>query len=542
MKFTKFLAAFLILFAGSMMSCKEYLVKLNENPNGIDPKNVNPNLVFASVLSATGMTFTNLGYGDIAGVMQHTQKDGWVGTHNEYRWDNNNSWTGYYDILRNNKFAYNRSVELGYELQQGVTLVMKCMVFGLITDMYGDAPYSAAVNADLGGNENLFPKFDKQEDIYMGILADLTEANRLLSKPKSEYNSSLDGVDMYYGGDPAKWRKLANSLRLRYLMRISSKKPELAKAEIEKMATNPTEYPLVVSSVDDCTMPSWTPVYDVTESNYRRVKMCSSLVEAMRAKNDPRLGVWAKKVQIPIVVRDSLAAGTDAIINGKRYISPDVLASKNIPLSEINQNSDYVGIPPGYNGPAVFNLSPDANQASFNPHVSWLSDMYRVFNSPLLKSRLLSASEINFILAEAAWKGWSVGANAETYYKAGIKASLDTWGVGSYYASYVADAKVAYNGTQKQIIEQKWIASWQAAVESWADFKRTGYPELKGGPNALRDVLPVRFYYMIDERNLNLQNTEEAMERLEVTPHSNPDGQNSAWSKPWVLQGTGKPW
>ncbi len=530
------------IFTGSFLSCKESLVKINENPNGIDPKTVNPNLVFASVLSATGMTFTNLGYGDIAGVMQHTQKDGWGGGHNEYRWNNNNSWTAYYDILRNNKFVYNRSVELGYELQQGVTLVMKSMVFGLITDMYGDAPYSAAVNADLGGNENLFPKFDKQEDIYMGILADLEKANRLLSKSKIEYKSSLDGVDMYYGGDPTKWRKLANSLKMRYLMRISSKKPELAKAEIEKIIKNPTEYPIITSSADDCTMPSWTPVYDVTESTYRRVKMCATLVEAMRKGSDPRLGVWAKKVQIPIVVSDSLALGTDAIINGKRYISPDVLVSKNIPLSEINQNPDYVGIPPAYNGPAIFNLSPDANQASFNPHVSWLSEMYRAFNSPLLKSRLLAASEINFILAEAAWKGWDVGASAEIYYKAGIKASMETWGVAGDYATFVARPSVVYNGTQKQIIEQKWIASWQAAMESWADFKRTGYPELVGGTNALRSVLPVRLYYMIDERNLNLQNAEEAMKRLEVTKYSEGDGENSAWSKPWVLQGTGKPW
>lgn len=542
MKYIKIIIASFVLSAGVLSSCQDYLVNLNENPNGIDPQTANLNLVLASVLSSTGMTFTNLGYGDLAGVMQHTQKDGWGSSHNEYDWGESNDWSGYYGILRNNKFVYNRALELDYPLQQGVTLVMKSMVFGLIADLYGDAPYTNGINGDLGGNDNTFPLFDRQEDIYTGILADLEEANQLLSRQKADYNSSIESVDMYFKGDPSKWRKLANSLRLRYLMRISEKKPEAAKQAIETMLANPDEYPLILTSGDDCTMPSWTPVYDVSESEYRRVKMCSSLVEAMRAKKDPRLGVWAKKIQIPIAVRDSLPPGTDAVINGVRYISPDVLAGKNIPLSEVNQNPDYVGIPPGYIGPAIYNLSPDPNQASQNPHVSWLSDMYRVFNSPLLKSRLLSGAEVNFILAEAAWKGWNVGGSAESYYKEGIRQSFETWGTGGQFESYIDQPSVAYNGTQQQIIEQKWIASWQAAFESWADYKRTGFPVLSVGPAAKRTVLPVRFYYMRDEQNLNKKNVDEALDRLEKTPYTDPDGLNSAWSKPWVLQGTGKPW
>lgn len=542
MKYIKSIFASLVLSAATLTSCQDYLVDLNSNPNGIDPKTANPNAVLANVLSATGMTFTNLGYGDLAGVMQHTQKDGWGSSHNEYDWGASNDWSGYYGILRNTKFVYDRSTELNYPLQQGVALVMKSMVFGLITDLYGDAPYVEGVSGELGGDRYTFPKFDRQEDIYTGILKDLDEANQILSKSKAEYNSTIEPVDMYYKGDPAKWRKLANSLRLRYLMRISEKKPDLAKTEIEKMLANPQQYPLILTAQDDCNMPSWTPVFDVSESTYRRVKMCATLVEAMRAGKDPRLGVWAKKVQIPIAVRDSLPAGTDAIVNGVRYISPDVLAAKNIPISELNQNRDYVGIPPAYMAPAVYNLSPDPNQASNNPHVSWLSDMYRVFNSPLLKSRLLSASEVNFILAEAALKNWSVGKSAEAYYQEAIRQSLETWGVGAQFETFIAQPAVVFKGTQQQIIEQKWIASWQAAIESWADYKRTGFPKLTVGSAAKREVPPVRFYYMRDEQNLNKPNVDEALKRLEETPYTNPDGPNSAWSKPWVLQGTGKPW
>src|SRR5690606_40605471 len=110
------------------------------------------------------------------------------------------------------------------------------------------------------------------------------------------------------------------------------------------------------------------------------------------------------------------------------------------------------------------------------------------------------------------------------------------------YDAYVAGAGVAFDGSLEQIMEQKWIASWTAATESWFDYRRTGLPDFQAGPAGKRAELPVRFYYMTDELRLNADNAERAMELLEVTNYSQADGENSAWSKPWLLQGTGKPW
>lgn len=76
----------LIVLMGGMLSCTKELLKMNENPNGADPQTSNPNLVFATVLSEAGKSFVNLGYQDIAGLMQHTQKDGWADGHNAYDW------------------------------------------------------------------------------------------------------------------------------------------------------------------------------------------------------------------------------------------------------------------------------------------------------------------------------------------------------------------------------------------------------------------------------------------------------------------------
>ena len=153
----------------------------------------------------------------------------------------------------------------------------------------------------------------------------------------------------------------------------------------------------------------------------------------------------------------------------------------------------------------------------------------------------MSAAEVNFILAESAQRGWATG-NAETLYNAAIKASFDAWGVAAGYPAYIAGEKVKYNGSLKQLIEQKWISSWTAAAEAWFDYRRTGYPELTTGSQALRQAVPVRFFYMLDERNLNKANSDVAVGRLESTPFTGPEGANSPWSKPWVIQGTGKPW
>lgn len=536
----------------SLVSCQEDLMQMNENPNGANPATANPNLVLSTVLTEAGKTVVNLGYGDIAGVMQHTQKDGWSGGHNLYDWNRNNSWAGYYGILRNNQYVYERAVELDQELQQGVSLVIKSMMFGLITDLWGDAPYSMALKGAEASPEATFPVFDTQENIYRGILDDLELANQLLSKPRAEYNSTIQGTDVFYNGDPAKWRKLANSLKVRYLMRVSDKLPDFAKQGIEAIIANPTQFPIITSPADDASMgyagisneSSWpaNTRFDASQSNYRRIKMCETLVEALRERSDPRITVWANRVQIPLVVDGSLPAGTDRIENNRRLLSPDVLADREIDINDISQNPDYVGLPPAIPGPQVYNMSPDANQAAFNPHVSWVNDIYREASGPLLRARIFSASEMNFILAEAALKGWAVGNTAENYYNAAIQASFTTWGLGSQFAAYIAQENVKFDGTVKQIIEQKWMASWTAAAEAWFDYRRTGFPELEAGPFAIRNVLPVRFYYMIDERNLNAANTEAAMSRLQPTNFSEVDGENSAWSKPWLIQGTSKPW
>lgn len=557
-------ASLFILIIITFSSCVKHLEKLNENPNGADPSTTNPNLVLSTVLTESGKAFTNLGFGDIAGVMQYTQKDGWAGGHNNYDWGGDNPWAGYYAILRNNQFIYEKAVASKDELLEGITLVMKSMVFGLLTDLYGDVPYSSSLQGEKGGQDNTFPVYQDQESIYTDILNNLEKANTLLSKPMSEYSNNVQMVDVYYQGKPDKWRKLANSLALRYYMRLSAKSASVAKAGIEKIAGNPSQYPIITSAADDATMsfpgngqndswPTNVPFDSESGSVYRRIKMADPFVRTLLGLNDPRLAIWANKVQIFLHLDENFPPGTDIIkdtmVDGEsrkvRYISPDILSSRGITENDINQDPNYVGLPIALTGPQAYNLSPDLNQASRNPHVSWLNDMYQNPKGPLLKSRLVSAAEVQFILAEAAIKGWT-SINAETAYNAGIKASFDAWGISGAYGAYISQPSVIFDGTQKQILIQKWIANWSNATEAWFDFRRTGYPELHGVQgHTLAPELPVRLYYPRDEQRLNSTNEQSAANKLETTSFSafGADGsKNSPWSKMWVLQGTGKPW
>ncbi len=538
-----------------LMSACHDLEEVNINPNGVDPAVAHPNLLLSTIVTSTGQAVVNLGYGDIAGVMQHTQKDGWSSGHNGYDWSTSQDWASYYSILRNVDEMYNKAVEMELEFHQGVGLVIKSYVFGLITDLWGDAPYSQALKGELGGAENIKPAFDRQEDIYAGILADLETANTLLSGSQGDYEGISPVQDVILEGNVLRWRKFANSLALRYYMRLSEKVPAIAEAGIEKIVGDPEGYPIILNATEDVNMdypgastadswPTNTVFGQLEQGSYRRVKMCATLVDTMQKLNDPRLELWARKVDVPLVVVPA-PDDRDEIVNGIRYVGPDAVNQYVDQFGiQPDEDPDYVGLPASWsNLPQAYNMNPDNNwgQAPLNPHASHLNERYMNTTGPLIKSRMMTAAEVHFIIAEAALKGWT-SESAQAHYEAGVEASLKAWGKSSAYADYILNPGVAYEGSLKQIMEQKWIASWTAATEAWFDYRRTGQPALKPGLVVKRDALPLRFYYSIDEMDYNPENTQSAIGLLETTEFSAEDGENSAWSKMWVLQGTGLPY
>lgn len=446
-----------------------------------------------------------------------------------------------------------KAEENNLEFHIGVGLVMKSYLFGLVTDLWGDAPYAEALRGSEGA-EFFDAPFDDQMDIYAGILADLERANTLLSKGQDAYLGIQRDQDILYAGDASKWRKFANSLALRFYMRLSAKEPGIAEEGLGRILSNPQRYPLILNASDDANVayvgsspdnawPTNTQFDDDPQGSYFRIKMAATLVDVLQTLNDPRLGVWASKIETPLVLEPTAPDDTDFVDDeGKRHVSQKIVDSHLEVVGEpVNFDDEYVGLPTAITLGPAFNLKEEFNQGSYNPYVSQLNNIYKDASGPLLQGRLSSAAEVHFIWAEAALNGWAPG-GAESQYNEGVKQSLEAWGVGGAYDDYIS-GEAAYGGSLEDIIEQKWIASWSSAAQSWFDYRRTGLPDLQTGPAAKRAALPLRFYYHIDEIDNNSANADTAIGKLEPTEFKGEDtSNNSAWSKMWLLQGTNQPY
>ena len=577
------LALSLLLFVDS---CKKFN-EINTDPNNLNYSQAAPDYLMANVLIQTAMDYGNLGSGILSGAMQQTYQDAFGNTYSWYYWGTFD-WTENYSRLRDNKLMMETAKNLGWKFHQGVGLVMRAFNFGMIADLWGDAPDSMALQGDQNAPEYQFPVFDSQEKIYDRLIGDLNAAIPLISGTMADHpeiSATTIASDVLYRGDPEKWTRLAYSLLLRYYLRISAKRN--VQADVEQIAAR-----VLSSNDDDCTMsfPGTDALSSYqhaskyqTNADFNKNKMCATLVKRLDALKDPRIVIMAEPIVTQSVVDGSKFAPGDTTLvifqNNIRYINPNAAASQKfkefnietyaadrpygaLPGSVWNffdTSPVYVGIPISYSpSDFYYNLNGTGTQeSSINNYVSYLRrDIYDNPSGPLLRQRLASYSEICFDLAEAALKGWNVGGSAAEWYNKGIQASFDLWEVaGQYqadvnsyagcvkdYDTYIAQPLVAFDGTLERIMEQKWIASWQASYESFMDWRRTGFPLIQVGYYSLRAAIPVRFAYFSSEIQNNLTNADSAISRLEITPYVAQDGNNSSWSKFWLLQGTGKPW
>ncbi len=577
-----------LMLALLTVSCQKFEI-LNKDPNSLTQQDAAPDYLMANVLVGTAMDYGNLGSGIMSGAVQHTYQDAFGDAYSSYQWGTTD-WSGIYGRLKDNQAMLQAAESNKWRFHKGVGLIMRAFNYGYIADFWGDAPYSKALKGDLDGVENRFPAFDSQESIYNGVIADLKAAIPLLAGSASDHpeiTPVTNSSDVFYQGDPEKWSKLANSLLLRYYMRISAKRD--VKADVEALAnkvfeSNDDDWAMPLPGVDAATSYQKSSAFG-GPSNFNRNKMCATLVKKMDALKDPRIVIMAEPVAIRSKIDASKFDPSDdnnlaSIIGGVRFINPTAAAKMRFKQFDINTyakdrprgeqltnvlnffdtSAVYVGIPISYSGypDFTYNINGTGGQSnSNNSFVSFLRrSIYDNNNGPLLKQRMASYTEICFDLAEAAKKGWNVGGSAEAWYNKGVEASFGLWKVFSTYQSdvndyagcvkdfdsYISQPSVAYNGTLERIIEQKWIASWQASSEAFLDWRRTGYPALSVGYSSFRGAIPLRFAYHNTELQSNTVNTTSAIDKLEASPFVGPDGKNSPWSKFWLVQGTGKPW
>ena len=301
-----------------------------------------------------------------------------------YLWNEQNSiWNAVYSNNRNlqNIFVAVQNDDKSPYL--GVGLILKSWMFSLATDAYGDVPYNEAGKAKTDAVYK--PVYDKQEDIYDGISADLKTANELLATASTNLNG-----DILYGGGAAsimKWRKLANSLRFRMLMRISGKKN--VNAEMQAIVCDPNANPIFTSNADNAELkylaaaPNQWPLYGSRVGGFDEIRVSKTLADRLTALGDTRLNAFGRPSQT------SVQAG-----NPKIEGIPNGLGD----VAALNYNGGPQGVSRvGYTFACL--VCNDPGQAVPDPAAP--------------RGILMNYAEVQFILAEAREKGLITTGDAE---------------------------------------------------------------------------------------------------------------------------------
>lgn len=515
----------LFLASALVWSCTKDFEELNTNPNSpvdVPAINILTNVQVSSVNLQLGGWMQSYYLGNWCqqwSRVQYIEEDRYqVRDMSSYMQD------AYVYGLKNLTIIINKANASGETTFEAAAKVMRAWVFMYLTDIWGDVPYSEALQGfEVDGT--LTPKYDKQADIYADLLVQLEEANVALAGTTVSFGSG----DLFFGGDPVKWRKFANSLKLRILNRaagtpwsftynMAGTQPDVtttpgaaalatADAQIATILGNSSQYPIMDSNDDNVFLaypglPYRNPIFD---GLYTRTDWAISetMVDWLKARVDPRIHIYAQPTP------NSVDAGA----------------------------IDYVGF---QNGRGI-------TAASF-PTVSLLGtavgfDQY----APLY---IMTYDEVQFIIAEYQMRKANDAA-AQAAYEEGVAASMERWGLAdgstiratwgkdnsfttgttAYpvdYAGYLAHPLVAWGGTTaekfQKILEQKWAAMFGEGVQAYSEVRRTGFPERMfeyelEGAYYKNLGLPIRLQYALSEDTYNTDNVSAARvdQKIELT-------------------------
>ena len=337
--------------------------------------------------------------------------------------------------------------------------ILKISAWHKATDMFGPIPYKEA------GKGLITVPYDSQEEVYKAMFKELSDAIEVLTKYADNGNSKLlPNADAVYAGDVHKWVVYANSLMLRLAMRVYYADAALSK-KYALQAINHS-YGVMKTKDDEAKMERGASLefknnLDVLINQYNECRMGSSMLAYLGGYQDPRLPKYFNTS----TVSQAVTVGT----YGK-----------------------YSGVPTGHDV-----SSNDAFKDSSRPAITSTTPTY-----------WMRASEVYFLLAEAALHGFAVGGTAESLYEKGIEMSFEENGIASsevadYMSSglkpsaysfhltnpgvnvdvpAVTEATTAWSGTDEEKLEkimiQKWIALYPNGQEAWTEYRRTGYPKL----------------------------------------------------------------
>lgn len=359
-----------------------------------------------------------------------------------------NIWnTLYRDVLQDLKGAKEQlTLNKSADLQNKLAIIdfVEVYAYSVLVDTFGNVPYSEALNPI---NPN--PKYDDAATIYVDLLARITDA---ISKMGSG-NGFEATQDPIYQGNVSKWKMAATSLKLRLAMRIADSNPALSKSNAESAASgllildNANNFSIKYLSSSPNTNPLWV---SLVQSGRLDFVAANTLIDTMNPLNDPRLSYYFEL-----------------------------------------QGGVYVG---GTYG--------SANSSSSASAIS------NIMKEPDLPGSIITAAEVNFLLAEAAARTYSVTGTVESYYNAGIRSSILEWrGTVADATTYLSQPNVAYTtaaGNWKQkIATQKWIAMYNNGFEGWTTWRIFDKPVLNAPSGMTIADIPTRFLYPASEAQLS---------------------------------------
>ncbi|ODS84379.1 MAG: hypothetical protein ABS46_03720 [Cytophagaceae bacterium SCN 52-12] len=416
--------------------------------------------------------------------------------------------------------------------------IMKVITFLRLTDLYGDIPYSEATR----GYSDLIvrPKYDRQEDIYNDFFKELKESHDMLDAGKDQVPQ-----DQYYGGDIAKWKKLANSLRFRLAMRLTKVNPAKAQQEAEAAFAAG----LMESNDDICYIKYENVQGSATDF---RGNALSTAILAMadpprfnttfldilnppsnEGPVDPRLDGYSRcylsltplvggaalytRADVTEQVRNHYAAAGNAAINGVIGLQPGAVSFVNNPAVQ-NITVDV----PGRGSVTLVNKDQRRQMATY---------LYYM-DAPAL---IVTYSEIALLLAEAKVRGWNMGSTtAEEYYQAGIRASIDQLSLFRDAPAFegvdeFVESKTLTPGDElKEINTELYISLFLNPQENFANWRRSGYPELEPAGPPGRPI-PRRLQYPLNEIEQNNGNVEEATKLISGVEPGKDSYLNRVW-------------
>jgi hypothetical protein len=384
-----------------------------------------------------------------------------------------NVWRANYAAIRNSNDIMAAAEALDLKAYVAAGLIFNAYHMATITELWIDAPFTEAAK----GGANVAPDYSSQQVIYQVVLSDLEKANTLLDNTAK---FSLGG-DVLFKGDVMKWKKLANSLRLRYLLRLSNREEINAPQKIKQIIDNPATFPIITSNAEagiydfSGLIPDASVVSTFLPTSLTGVSPTVRLVSLTRPVNDPRLDFFAVKPR-----------------NSAAY-------------------PNHEGVQSGTTREAAQSTNGNADE-----NASSLTKRF-VENRGLLDYTIISYAELQFILAEARMKGWISTGTAQEYYEKAITANFDYWKI-PVPVGFLQQPLVAWNNTMERLMNQKWLAFYMNnTVEAWGEYKRTGLPALTPGPLATTisgGLIPTRVFYPTLEQSVNADNYKAASDRI----------------------------